>query len=188
MRHVILLGVAALAAPVAAQQPTRPPVYVPAAIAPRPDDVGSLDGIIRAFYDVISGPAGQPRQWGRDRTLYIPDVRFVAIDPRPGGAPPEVAVMDHQAFVDRTDADFVGRGFFEREIHRVTRRWGHLAHVFSTYEWRRTPDGPVGGRGVNSIELYYDGTRWWIAGAVWQDEAPDLPLPAEYLPPAGVKR
>ena len=52
-------------------------VAVPPAAA-RPEDVATVDGIVRAYYDVITGPAGQPRQWSRDRSLYIPDLRFVA--------------------------------------------------------------------------------------------------------------
>ncbi|MGH7643959.1 MAG: hypothetical protein ACREMR_00095 [Gemmatimonadales bacterium] len=154
-------------------------VVVPS-VPPRAEDVASIDGILAAFYDVISGPAGQPREWARDRTLYIAGVRFVSLDVRDGR--PVASVMDHQQFVDRTDAGFVRDGFFEREIHRVTHRFGNLAHVFSTYEMRRTPDGPVFGRGVNSIELFWDGMRWWIAAAVWDDERPDNPIPADLLP------
>jgi hypothetical protein len=146
-------------------------------LAPRPEDVGTIDGIIQAFYDVISGPAGTPRQWQRDSTLYIPRVRFVAMDVREGR--PVAAVMDHAEFVGRYNAAFVDRGFFEREIHRVTKRFGNIAHVFSTYEYRATEKGPVQGRGVNSIQLFWDGTRWWIAGATWDDERPDNPIPAE---------
>lgn len=163
-----------------AQAPQRPSVVVPSVPA-RPDDVASIDAIIAAFYDVITGPAGQPREWARDRSLYIPGVRFVSTgydreDRR------TVEVMDHQQFVDGTDAGFVAQGFYETEIHRVTHRLNDIAHVFSTYEMRRTPDGPLLGRGVNSLELFWDGTRWWIAAAVWIDEAPDHPLPAELLP------
>ena len=150
-------------------------------VAPRADDVASIDGIVRAFYDVISGPAGQPRQWGRDRSLYIPDVRFVATGFGADGAP-TTTVMTHQQFVDGTDAGFVRDGFFETEIHRVTRQIGNIAHVFSTYEMRRAPDAPVFGRGVNSLSLFWDGTRWWIASAVWTDEAPGHPIPPENLP------
>ncbi|MGH7675483.1 MAG: hypothetical protein ACREMV_09450, partial [Gemmatimonadales bacterium] len=87
-------------------------------LPPRAADVGSIDSIIAAFYDVISGPPGQPRQWARDRSLYIAGVKFVSLDVRDG--PPVAAVMDHQQFVDRTDAAFVRDGFFERAIHRVT--------------------------------------------------------------------
>jgi len=149
--------------------------------APRAEDVGSLDGIVRAFYDVISGPAGAPRQWGRDRSLYIPGVRFVSMSML-GNQQPRAAIMSHQEFVDATDSVFVRQGFFEREIHRVTRRFGNIAHVFSTYESRRTPDGPVTDRGINSIELFWDGTRWWIAAAIWDEERPGNPIPREFLP------
>ena len=177
------LDVALLVVPVltaAAQAPERVSVVVPT-IPARPGDVASIDAIIAAFYDVISGPAGEPREWGRDRSLYVAGVRFVSTgydraDRR------TVEVLDHQQFVDATDSGMVASGFYETEIHRVTHRVHDIAHVFSTYEMRRTPDGPVFGRGVNSIELYWDGARWWIAGAVWIDEAPGHPLPADLLP------
>jgi len=149
-------------------------------IAPRSEDVTTLDGIIKAFYETISGPKGQPRQWARDRTLYIPDMRFVSLEIRDGK--PHAEIMDHQTYVDRTDAFFVSQGFYEREIHRVTKSFGNLTHIFSTYEMRQTPDGPITGRGINSIQLFYDGKRWWIVSAVWDDERSDNPIPQEFLP------
>src|SRR3989454_3235910 len=115
----------------------------------------------------ISGPAGQPRQWARDRSLYIPGVKFVATGVGKRG--PYAAIMDHQTFVDEADSGMVHAGFFEREIHRMTHTYGTVVHAFSTYEERRAADGPVVGRGINSIELFWDGTRWWIASAVWLD-------------------
>jgi hypothetical protein len=143
----------------------------------RPEDVATVDGIIRAFYDVISGPAGQPRQWQRDSTLYIPRVQFVAMSVEQGK--PVANVMDHGQFARMYNGAFVDRGFFERETKRVTKRFGNIAHAFSAYEYRATENGPVLGRGVNSIQLYWDGTRWWIASAIWDDERPDNPIPAE---------
>jgi hypothetical protein len=76
----------------------------------------------------------------------------------------------------------VRNGFFERELHRVTRRFGNVVHVFSTYEFRATEDGPVQGRCVNSIQLFWDGNRWWIANATWDSERPDNPIPPDLLP------
>ncbi|HKA57173.1 MAG TPA: hypothetical protein VKD28_01035 [Gemmatimonadales bacterium] len=146
-------------------------------LAPRTQDVSTIDGIIKAFYEVVSGPAGTPRQWQRDSTLYIPRVRFVAMHENDGK--PVAAVMDHAEFVAMYNKAFVDRGFFEREIHRLTKRFGNIAHVFSTYEFRSTENGPVLGRGVNSIQLFWDGTRWWIASAIWDDERPDNPIPAD---------
>jgi hypothetical protein len=149
-------------------------------VAPRPEDVSTLDGIIKAFYETISGPKGQPRQWARDRTLYIPEARFVSMDVRDGK--PHTEIMDHQAFVDRSNDFLVREGFYEKEIHRVTKAFGNVTHVFSTYEMRQTANGPVTGRGVNSIQLINDGKRWWIVSAAWDDERPDNPIPREFLP------
>ena len=183
MRHrafVVSLVVVAGSRPVVAQRPPAQHVEV-AAIAARAEDVATIDGILHAFYDVISGPAGQPRQWARDRTLYIPDVHFVSLSTDSTGHV-RADVVTHQMFVDRSDASLVRRGFFETEIHRTTARFGNVVHVFSTYEMRERVDGPVFGRGINSIELFWDGARWWIAAAQWDDERPDNPIPREYLP------
>jgi hypothetical protein len=174
----------AIAASVAGAQQSAPKtpshVEVPT-IAPRDEDVATIDDVIKAFYEVISGPAGQARQWSRDRTLYIPDVRFVAMSEDKSGKP-RAQVVSHQQFVDESNAIIVKDGFYESEIHRVTEKFGHIAHVFSTYESRVKADGPVIARGINSIELFYDGKRWWIASNIWDDERPNNPLPGEYLP------
>ncbi|PYP48725.1 MAG: hypothetical protein DMD45_17235 [Gemmatimonadetes bacterium] len=85
-------------------------------------------------------------------------------------------------FVDASDSEMVHNGFFEREIHRVTQTYGNIAQVFSTYEEHRTADGPVEGRGINAVQLYWDGTRWWVASAIWFDEDPAHPIPPEFLP------
>jgi hypothetical protein len=154
-------------------------VDVPA-VAPRAEDVGSIDGMIKAFYEVISGPAGQPRQWSRDRSLYIADIRFVSMSEDKAGHP-RANVVRHPQYVDESNAILLKDGFYESEIHRVTQKFGNIAHVFSTYESRFKADGPVIARGINSIELFYDGKRWWIASAVWDDERPDNPILPEYL-------
>lgn len=180
----IMLALCLFAAASPAQQPNRPAkpqaVDVPK-IEPRSEDTATIDGIIKAYYDVISGPAGQPRQWSRDRTLYIPDVRFVAMSEDKNGNP-RAHVASHQQFVDASNDMLVKEGFYESEIHRSAQRFGNIAHVFSTYESRIKAGGPVVARGINSLELFYDGKRWWIASAVWDDERSDNPIPPEYLP------
>jgi len=179
------LGVSlGLAVPAISQSPseTKTPKHVAVASAsPREADVSTIDGIVKAYYDVISGPAGQPRQWSRDRTLYPPDVRFVEIHEGKDGKI-RAQVETHQQYVDRTDGPLVKEGFDEREIHRVTERFSSIANVFSTYESRLSPEGPVIARGINSLQLFHDGARWWIASATWQDESSKHPIPREYLP------
>jgi hypothetical protein len=144
-----------------------------------PADVSAIDGIVKAFYETISGPKGQPRQWSRDKTLYTPDVRFVGMSEQGGKI--RVGIMNHNQYVNATNDNFVTNGFTEREINRVTRRFGNIAHVFSTYEFTND-DKTEKGRGVNSIELYWDGTRWWISSASWDDERPNNPIPKGFLP------
>jgi len=173
----------AVSASVAAQTaPSPAPKLDVKTIPPRPDDVATIDGMVKAYYEVVSGPKGQPRDWARDRTLYIKDIRFVPVDVAKDGtiAP---RIVDHQTFAEAS-ASLEKEGFFEDEIFRVTERFGPIAHVWSTYESRRTKDGPVIQRGINSIELFWDGKRWWIANAIWTDETPQSPIPKQYLPGA----
>src|SRR5262252_1253888 len=171
----------AVAAAVSAQTPpAAPPKLDIQTVPPRPDDVATIDGMVRAYYEVVSGPAGQPRDWARDRTLYIKDLRFVQVDvDKSGKLSPRIT--SHQEYVNQADG-LTKTGFFEKEIHRVTERFGPIAHVWSTYESRRTETGPIIMRGINSIELFWDGSRWWIANAIWTDETKDNPIPKEYLP------
>jgi hypothetical protein len=176
MKTFRAMAAGALLAAAAAGQ-THVPV---ATVAPRPDDIATIDGMVQAYYEVVSGPAGQPRDWARDRTLYIKDLRFVQVDvDRSGKLAPRIT--DHQQYVDSADG-LTKAGFFEKEIHRVTERFGPIAHVWSTYESRRTETGPLIMRGINSIELFWDGKRWWIANAIWTDETKENPIPKEYLP------
>jgi hypothetical protein len=150
--------------------------------SPRPEDVSTIDGMIKAYYEVVSGPAGQPRQWDRDATLYIPDVRFVVVSEDPTGKTTAES-MTHQEFVDSSEASIGGKAFYEHEIHRITHRAGNIAHVLSTAERSSSPDGKVEGRSIDSIELFWDGKRWWITGAdLWDINTIKHPLPAEFLP------
>lgn len=145
-----------------------------------PGDVESIDGIVSAFYEVISGPVGQPRDWGRDATLYLEPMSFTIANVDDETGKPVARTISKQQYVDETDAWLTQSGFTEREIHRETRRFGNIAHVWSTYEWS-TADGRTG-RGINGIDLFHDGTRWWITHATWDSERESSPIPAEYLP------
>jgi hypothetical protein len=176
MRYA-LVALLVVSTPLGAQQPTRRSVVVEDRVA-ADSDVASIDSIMRAFYDVISGPKGKPRQWARDKGLYVTDVRFYILYER--NSVPGMTVMSHQQYVDAVDAGFVAKGFVEREIARCVRRFGNLATVWSAYEgWYG--EGAArrdAGRGVNAVQLYWDGKRWWITSVSWDSERPTDPLPA----------
>ena len=146
----------------------------------RPDDVSSIENIVRASYETISGGVGVPRQWGRDRTLYDPNARFIAIEYKNGAIVPEGS--NEQEFADAGDEFMVKQGFTERELAHQTHRFGNVATVLSSYEGKAASTGKVVTRGVNIFQLYFDGKRWWILSIVWDEEQPDNPIPADLLP------
>ncbi|HEY7284858.1 MAG TPA: hypothetical protein VH497_05430 [Vicinamibacterales bacterium] len=146
----------------------------------RPADVATPDAIIAAVYASISGPAGQPRDWARFRSLLIPGARLIPSARRTAGATTPV-VWSAEEYIAAAGAGLERQGFFEREIHRTTEAFGAVLHAFSTYDSKRTPDGQPFARGINSMQLYNDGTRWWIVTIFWDAETADKPIPAKYL-------
>ena len=143
---------------------------------PLTEDVKTLDGIIHAYYEVVSGPAGK-RNWERDKSLHHPDAHVMIAGENEEGVPYLKSMkLDefHQNFSPNT-------AFYEQEISRKSQAFGHITHVWSSYQYTQEPDGPVQGRGINSIQLYHDGERWWILGWVYDSERKNNPLPEKYL-------
>jgi hypothetical protein len=168
-------------APQATTTPAPQPAATPAPPAANPADVGSIDAIIAAVYDVISGPAGKKRDWDRMRSLFIPGARLIPTGPgRAGGYGSRVVTVD--GYIEGSSPFFEKEGFYESEISRVTDQFGQIAHVFSTYESKHAPaDTKPFARGINSIQLMNDGSRWWIVTIFWQGEDEKHPLPEKYL-------
>lgn len=167
--------------------PTAPREAVgpPAPLGARPEDVGSLDAILAALYDVISGPAGQRRDWDRMRALFVPGARLIPAVYRPDSIP-SLRVWDVEQYIGQVGPRLESGGFFEREIARRTERYGGVTHVFSTYESRRAISDPAPfARGINSIQLFFDGQRWWLVTIFWEGERPGNPIPGPYLQTPG---
>jgi len=149
--------------------------------AARAADIASPDAIISAVYASISGPAGQPRDWNRFRSLLIPGARLIPSMRRTPGATTPV-VWSAEEYIAAAGPGLEKSGFFERELHRTSESFGAVLHAFSTYDSKRTPDGEAFARGINSFQLYNDGARWWIVTIFWDAETADKPIPAKYLP------
>ncbi len=183
MRLSIIATALALtcAAPALAQAPTPPP---PASNSAYAADVASMDAIVAALYASISGDAGVARDWDRFRNLFHPAAKLMPTGTTPQGEG-VLRPLTPQDYVDRAGPNLVRDGFHESEIARRVDRFGRIAHVFSTYEARKAAsDAEPFMRGMNSIQLFDDGTRWWVVSVYWQQEEDDTPLPADYLPPA----
>jgi len=165
------------AAPAEAQAATPQP-------AAKPADVASPDAILSATYDVISGPAGQQRDWDRFRSLFVPGARLIPLVPGKAGSGSDTRIITPDEYAKFADAYFQKNGFAEREISRNAERYGNIMQIFSTYESRHdAKDAQPFARGINSFQLFYDGARWWVVTIYWLEETPDNPLPKEFLPP-----
>lgn len=152
----------------------------PATPAARPADVASIDAILKAAYDVISAPKGHQRDWTRLRSLFAPGARLIPTHTSEDGAT-TARVLNVDEFIRlAADPDLKKNGFFEDELHRTVQRFGNIAQVFSTYQTRHEAAGKPFQRGINSIQLLFDGHRWWIVTIYWQGERPDLPIPKQF--------
>jgi hypothetical protein len=152
-----LLLVLAAALPAAAQEDS--------GALPRTEDVTSIDGIVHAFYDVVSGPAGEAPDRARDESLHLPGAVIMMVSRNAEGVP-AYERFDLEEYHRRYGGVRM-QPFYEWEETRETQQVGSLAHVWSRYALSTTPGGTPLRRGVTSMQLYHDGTRWWIAG--WAD-------------------
>jgi hypothetical protein len=160
----------------AAQGATAANVAVPAA---NPKDVQSLDAIVTAIYDVISGPPGA-RDWNRFNSLFAKEARLIAVR-APKEGKPVLVTMTPADYAERAGSYFLEHGFFEHELSRKTDSYGAMSHIYTTYESRETKDGKPIDRGINSMEFFYDGERWWCVEIYWDSERPGNPIPEKYL-------
>ena len=154
----------------------------PAVREANPADVASIDAIVKAVYEVISGEAGQKRDWDRFRSLFHPSARLI-----PTGKNPQTGLIVARSatpdeYIQRSEPFMMKEGFYEKEIAKQVEVYGNIAHVFSTYEsFHKKDENKPFMRGINSIQLLNDGRRWWIMSIYWQAETPDNPLPKKYL-------
>jgi hypothetical protein len=144
-------------------------------------DTESIDKTVHALYETISGPAGVARDWKRFRSLFFPGARLVRTlisdDLIPRAFPMDV----HEYETDTSDY-FRREPFYEAEVAHKVDRFGNIAHVISVFEARRHPEDvePIR-RGINSIQLFYDGNRWWIISVIWDNEREGNRIPPLYF-------
>jgi hypothetical protein len=167
-----------------AQNPQPTPQATPSATAPvpaagRPGDVDSIEHIIAAVYDVISGPAG-PRDWDRFRSLFYSGARLIPTR-RDEKGPVSARALTPDEYAKRGQDFFSKEGFFENSVANRVEQWDNIAHVWSTYESRHAKGEKPFARGINSFQLLNDGSRWWIITIYWEAEDPAHQLPEKYL-------
>jgi hypothetical protein len=151
-------------------------------------DVDTVDHLVASLYDVISGPAGQQRDWARFRSLFLPDGRLGVVRPETpatNDAPArkgDAVFLTPDMYVQRDDPYFKTHGFFERSIANRVEEFGNLVHVWSTYESRHAKeDAQPFTRGINSLQIVHAQGRYWIASILWDEERQGSTLPEKYL-------
>ncbi len=142
------------------------------------EDVDSIDAIIEALYDVISGPKEHKRDWDRFNSLFDEDARLIFASSETASG---FQTRTPQGYREVAESSFAANDFYETEISRDTEVFGNIAHVFSTYAGRRSPEGEAFLRGINSIQLAHKDGRWYIETIFWQAETDEFPLPPKYL-------
>jgi hypothetical protein len=181
MRRLTLAAafLAALVVPTLhAQTPAAPPPIVVTC-----PSASTLDELVQAIDDAVSGPGNKDRTCFRG--LFTADARLIPIRIAPDGtATPRILTVQDWVDLVAKRGDAI---FYERQVKVSAETWDHMAHLWSTYETRTTPDGkpPEGkviDRGINSIQAIFDGKQWHIIQIVWQAQTPANPVPEKYLP------
>lgn len=146
------------------------------------DKVQTIDSTIETLYGVISGEAGEKRDWELFKFLFTADAQLIPSGPNREGVVGYRA-WSPEVYIEKAGASLEENGFFEKEIFRVTETFGTVTHIFSTYEsYKSESDAEPFTRGINSIQLMNDGNRWWIVNIYWTGEREDNPIPKKYLP------
>lgn len=145
---------------------------------PLQKDVVTINGIMKASYEVVSGEAGDFRSWERDLSLHNPNAVY-SFQEEVNGKLQQVS-MSLKDFHKETDTMVAKTAFYEGEINREVRVFGNIAHVWSTYETRLVKNGPVVRRGINSVQLYYSENRWWIISWTFDKERGSTKIPQTF--------
>jgi hypothetical protein len=144
------------------------------------DDVGTIDGIIQAYYNVVTVKKGEKISYQRDSLLHIPNA-MVGIVRKTKIGESKLQMITLKQYHKNSDASLEKDGFYESEISRQVENFGAIYQVWSTYQTKYEANGPVISRGINSIQLYFDGTRFWIISWAFDSESKEQPIPRKYL-------
>lgn len=146
------------------------------------ESVASQDQILETLYAVISGEKGEARDWDHFRYLFHSNAKLIPTGKGKSGAV-GAQFWTVEDYIAKAGDYLVEKGFFEKEIHRISDSFGGITQVFSTYEsYHSESDTTPFARGINSIQLLYDGERWWIINIYWTAETEVNPIPKKYLP------
>tara|TARA_R110002049_G_scaffold2179_1_gene15707 strand:+ start:596 stop:1099 length:504 start_codon:yes stop_codon:yes gene_type:complete len=139
------------------------------------DDVKSIDAIINAYYDVVSGSSNDPWEFERDKFIHSKNAFITRLD------------ENGKAESHSLEAEYIPIGlspkedFYEKELKRKVSQFGNIAQVWSAFEIRTNPKMESNIRGLNSIQLHYEKGRWWIDSWTCEMESEKNSLATDWL-------
>lgn len=147
---------------------------------PLMEDVSTINGLMKAFYEVVSGEAGEKRQWERDLSIHHPKAIYSYMTTIKEES--KQVTLSLEDFHKETDNMVLETAFYENEINREVKIFGNIANVWSTYETRLEKNGIVARRGINSIQLFYNNNKWQIISLVFDRETENNRIPQTFNP------
>ena len=146
------------------------------------EKVLTIDSTSNCLYPEIWTEKGKKKDWTLFKFLFHSDGKLITSG-KNNESEFQIRYMKPDDYVKNSGSWIVKNGFIQKEVHRTVDAFGNMAHVFSTFEaYHDAKDEEPFMRGINSIQLLYDGTRWWIVNIFWDNENRRNPIPRNYLP------
>ncbi|PQJ82005.1 hypothetical protein [Polaribacter glomeratus] len=139
------------------------------------ENVKSIDSIINAYYDVVSGSSNEPWEFERDNFIHSKNAFITRFD------------ENGKAETHSLEAEYIPVGlspkedFYEKELKRLVSKYGNIAQVWSAFEIRTDPKTESNIRGLNSIQLHFENGRWWIDSWTCEMESDKNTVVADFL-------
>ncbi len=144
------------------------------------DDVKSIESIGKVYYEIVSGPIGQKRDFDRLRNLFHPEAKLTYSYWSEEEQANKLMPMNIEGYIEKLDY-LDKKGFYEEELFVSSESYGSITQSISTYKfWME--DKSAEGRGFTSYQYFWDGKRYWILSMFWIMESEKYPIPEEFLP------
>jgi hypothetical protein len=147
------------------------------------NDLNTVNGIIHSLYNAISGSSGQDRDWSSFRTLFAENARmYIAVPNKDNNT--SLRCITPAEYIERNKTRLADIGFNETELYRITNSYGAGTQILSTYETHflnKNGEQEIT-QGINNIQLYFDGQRYYIVSIFWDGNAKNIQVPDRYLP------
>ncbi len=140
--------------------------------------VKSIDSIVKEVLKIISGEKGKKRNWNDFRKLFLPTAYFIVLNNN-DSTPRPIDTSTLEQFIGSMNDDYYNNGYLEFEISKIVNEYNGIANVFQTFYGKDSENREE--KGINSYQLVYFNSRWWIANILWTGDNNGVKVPKKYL-------